>query len=129
MLKTGIKLTLSEIVTNNKTAKAFGSGELEVYATPAMITLMEKTSATLVKDYLSEGEGTVGTLVNVNHTSATPEGMTVKCESELIEIDRKKLVFKVIAFDDKGQIGEGLHERFIIDNEKFLLRTNAKKES
>ncbi|MDD2268232.1 MAG: thioesterase family protein [Eubacteriales bacterium] len=128
MLTIGMKLTITETVTPEKTAKAVGSGELEVYATPSMITLMEKTSATLVKDSLNEGEGTVGTLVNINHTSATPVGMTITCESELVEIDRKRLVFKVVAYDDKGQIGEGTHERFIINNEKFLSKTNAKKE-
>lgn len=128
MLTIGMKLTITETVTPEKTAKAVGSGELKVYATPSMITLMEKTSATLVKDSLNEGEGTVGTLVNINHTSATPVGMTITCESELVEIDRKRLVFKVVAYDDKGQIGEGTHERFIINNEKFLSKTNAKKE-
>lgn len=128
MLTIGMKLTITETVTPEKTAKAVGSGELEVYATPSMITLMEKTSAALVKDSLGEGEGTVGTQVNINHTSATPVGMTITCESELVEIGRKRLVFKVIAYDDKGQIGEGTHERFIINNDKFLSKTNAKKE-
>lgn len=126
MLETGSKLTLTELVTLDKTAKAVGSGGLEVYATPAMIALMEKTSAALVQPYLAEGEGTVGTLVNITHISATPLGMQITCESELIEIDRKRLVFRVTATDEKGKIGEGTHERFIINNEKFIAKTNSK---
>ena len=126
MLETGSKLTLTELVTLDKTAKAVGSGGLEVYATPAMIALMEKTSAALVQPYLTEGESTVGTLVNITHISATPLGMQITCESELIEIDRKRLVFRVTASDEKGKIGEGTHERFIINNEKFIAKTNSK---
>ena len=127
MLNTGIKGSASEIVTNEKTAVAVGSGGLSVYATPAMIALMEKSAYESVQSLLEEGSGTVGTLMNIQHISATPVGMKVTAESELIAIEGRKLTFKVTAFDEVGKIGEGIHERFIINNEKFQAKTNSKK--
>ena len=109
-------------VTEAMTAKAMGSGELPVYATPSMIALMENTAYTSVAGELEEGQGTVGTLMNVKH----PVGMEVTCETKLIEVDRKRLVFEVKAFDKGGCIGEGIHERFIIANEKFLNKAQSK---
>ena len=126
MLQIGINTTIQERVTEEKTAAVVGSGALLVYATPAMITLMEKASAQLVAPYLSDGEGTVGINVNIKHISATPVGMSITCNSELIEIDKKRLVFKVEAFDEKGIIGEGTHERFIINNDRFMEKVNNK---
>ena len=126
MLEVGIIKTIEEYVTKEKTAKVFGSGALSVYATPAMITLMEKTSAMLVEPFLAEGEGTVGISVNIKHISATPVGKTITCNSELVEIDKKRLVFKVEAYDEKGKIGEGTHERFIINNDRFMEKVNTK---
>ncbi len=108
------------------TAKAMGSGELPVYATPSMIALMENTAYTSVAGELEEGQGTVGTLMNVKHLAASPVGMEVTCETKLIEVDRKRLVFEVKAFDKGGCIGEGIHERFIIANEKFLNKAQSK---
>ena len=113
-------------VTANDTAEALGSGSLAVLATPAMIALMEKTARLSVAPYLEEGQSTVGTVVNVKHLAASPVGMKVTCQTELIEIDRRRLVFKVACFDDAGLIGEGEHERFIIDVDKFLAKANAK---
>lgn len=126
MLKTGLKGKETEVVTDKNTALSIGSGELEVYATPAMTALMEKAAYKSVAAYLEEGQGTVGTMLNIVHTSATPIGMTVTSESELIEIDGRKLKFNVIAYDEKGNIGEGTHERFIINNQKFQQKTNSK---
>lgn len=126
-LEVGISGNKKLVVTEAMTAKEMGSGELPVYATPSMIALMENTAFESVSDYLEEGQGTVGTLLNVKHLSATPVGMEVTCESKLIEIDRKRLVFEVKAFDAMGCIGEGTHERFIIDNQKFLDRAESKK--
>ena len=120
-------MSASEIVTNEKTAVAVGSGGLSVYATPAMIALMEKSAYESVQSLLEEGSGTVGTLMNIQHISATPVDMKVTAESELIAIDGRKLTFKVTAFDEVGKIGEGTHERFIINNEKFQAKTNSKK--
>lgn len=116
-----------EIVVNKDvTAAAIGSGMVEVFATPMMIALMENTCAKSVASHLQADESTVGTHVNVSHCAATPIGMKVYCESELIEIDRRKLTFKVTAYDERGMIGEGLHERFIIDSKKFQAKINFK---
>ena len=125
-LKVGIKGNRSVAVDKTNTASAFLSGSLDVFATPAMIALMESTALESVKDALEEGQGTVGTLVNVAHVAATPMGATVRCESELVEIDRKRLVFKVSAYDDGGLIGSGMHERFVIDAEKFMEKVRGK---
>ena len=126
MLEKGIKGTGRQVVTEKLTAKEMGSGELAVYATPAMIALMEETAYKSVTAELEDGMGTVGTLMNVSHISATPLGMEVTARTELIEIDRKRLVFHVEAFDERGKIGEGTHERFIIDNRKFQEKTDNK---
>ena len=114
-------------VTEEKTAQAMGSGTLPVFATPAMIALMENTASKSVEAKLDEGAGTVGTLINVKHVAATPVGMDVTCETKLVEVDRKRLVVEVKAYDAAGVIGEGTHERFIIDNERFLAKAEAKK--
>ena len=113
-------------VTMDKTAATVGSGLLDVFATPQMIALMEATASESVAPYLDEGSTSVGTLVNISHVAATPVGMTVTCESELIEVEGRKLVFTVKAFDECGLIGEGRHERFIVFSEKFMAKTNAK---
>ena len=126
MIQPGIKGRQEFAVTKENTAKVYGSGELEVFATPAMVALAEKTALESVAPHLAEGEGTVGTLVNVRHLAATPVGMTVRCESELVEVDRRRLVFRVELFDEVEKIGEGTHERFIIQNERFLAKANAK---
>lgn len=125
-MEIGITGVQTLTVTEDKTAKALGSGELAVFATPCMIALMENTAYKSVQPFLSEGQGTVGTLLNVRHVAATPVGMEVRCETKLVEIDRKRLVFEVRAFDACGLIGEGSHERFIVDNQKFMQKTSAK---
>lgn len=126
-LKTGIIGKQKLMVTEEMTAKRLGSGELPVLATPQMIALMENTAYKSVAAYLGEGQGTVGTKITINHLAATPVGMEVSLESELVEIDRKRLVFRVKAYDAAGCIGEGEHERFIIDNQRFLEKAEAKK--
>lgn len=125
-LQAGIKGTQTITVTEEMTAQTFGSGELPVLATPKMIALMENTAYTSVAPYLEEGQGTVGTLMNCKHTSATPVGCEVTIETELVEVDRKRLVFSVKAFDTAGPIGEGVHERFIITNDRFLAKAQSK---
>ena len=126
MLKAGIIKEITEKVTDKNTAKTMKSGELNVYATPAMIALMEQAAYTSVADELKEGQGSVGTLMNVKHISATPVGMEVTAKSELVEIDGRRLVFRVEAFDERGKIGEGEHERFIVDNVKFQQKADSK---
>ena len=119
MLETGIKGSQKVLVTESNTAKTMGSGTLDVFATPAMIALMEETAWKSVAPYLEEGSGTVGSYLDVHQNAPTPLDMTVTCESELIQIEGRKLTFRVTARDDAGIIGEGTHERFIIDNERF----------
>ncbi len=126
VIKTGIKSSLEVTVTNELTAAVYGSGLVEVYATPAMIALMERTCQLSVQEQLPEGHLTVGILVNVRHLKATPVGMKVVCNSELIEIDGKRLVFRVVANDEEGMIGEGIHERFIVDQAKFMSKLAGK---
>ena len=119
MLKTGIKGHQELVVTQELTAKNMGSGVMDVFATPAMLALMEKTAFTSVAEYLNEGCGSVGTKVDIEHVASSPVGMKITCDSELIEIEGRKLVFKVEAYDEKGLIGKGTHERFIVENKKF----------
>ncbi len=128
MLETGIKGKMTETVTEEKTAAALGSGTLRVYATPAMIALMENTALNSVADKLDDGMTTVGTKLDIVHTSASPVGSTITCESELVDIDRRRLVFSVTAYDNTGEIGRGTHERFIVDSVKFSEKTAAKIE-
>lgn len=126
-MKVGIKGQKTVKVLEENTAKVMKSGSLPVYATPSMIALIEETAWTSVNDYLEDGEATVGTNLNISHLSSTPLGMEVKCTTELIEVDRKKLVFDVKVYDEVGLIGEGTHERFIINTEKFLQKAESKK--
>lgn len=126
MLKEGIKGTKEVMVTKELSAQNVGSGLLPVYATPSMIALMENTAFESVAQYLEEGCGTVGTSLNVKHVAATPIGMKVTCETELVRVDGRALTFEVKAYDECGLIGEGTHERFIITEEKFMAKTNDK---
>ena len=127
-METGIRGMRTVTVTEDMTAKAMGSGELPVFATPAMIALIEETCWRSVADRLAEGEGTVGIKLEVSHLAATPVGMTVRCESELAEIDGRKLTFCVEVSDGRGKIGEGTHERFIVGNERFLKKAEARRD-
>lgn len=108
------------VVSANDTADKFGSGLVPVFATPAMIALMEKTCLHSVLGFLPEGFGTVGTKVDIVHIKATPVGMKVICESKLIEVDKRRLTFKVTARDEKGEIGSGHHQRYIINTKQFM---------
>ena len=127
MLEIGIKGQVEFTADENGSAKAMGSGALDVLATPKMIAMLEKAAWESVQPYLEEGCGTVGTLMNVTHDAATPLGMKVTCISELVQIEGKKLIFKVEALDEKGHIGGGMHERFIVNSEKFQAKTDGKR--
>ena len=125
-LKVGLTGKSEVLVDNSNTAKTMGSGDLEVFATPAMIALMEKAATLAVAECLPEGSSTVGTMINVKHMAATPVGMNVAARATLNQVDSKRLVFSVEAFDGKDKIGEGQNERYIINVEKFLAKTNGK---
>ena len=126
MLETGIKGTKEITVTNELTAKTMKSGALDVFATPAMIALMEEVAYKSVAPELEEGCGTVGTMMNIKHVAATPVGMKVTCETELVKVDGRALTFSVKAYDECGLRGEGEHERFIVDDVKFQSKANGK---
>ena len=126
-LEIGVRGAASVEVVPENTAAAAGSGALPVFATPCMIALMEKAAMESVQPFLEEGQGTVGTRIEVSHLAATPVGMTVRAETELTEIDRKRLCFSVKAFAGEELIGEGQHERFIVNSERFLQKAEAKK--
>lgn len=126
MLETGIKGCKKTTVNTENTAKAMASGTLDVFATPAMIALIEATASESVAPFLDEGSSTVGTHLDVAHSAASPIGIEVICETELVEVDRRRLVFKAVVKDAVGEIGSGTHERFIVDNAKFMAKAQSK---
>ena len=109
-------------VEHKDTAAVYGSGSLEVFATPAMIAMMEKTCLECVNDKIGKGNTTVGISVNIKHLKASPIGATIRCEAKLIEVDRRRLVFEVKCLEGETVVGEGLHERFIVDSQKFMSK-------
>ncbi len=121
-LEVGMRGEASIVVGESETAAAFGAGGVKVFGTPVMIGLMENAAWRLVQPELNPGETTVGTLVNVRHLAATPMGKTFTATAELVEIDGRRLVFRVTARDDKQLVGEGTHERSRILLDRFLAR-------
>ena len=128
MLQPGIKAEKSLTVTDANTAKTMGSGTLDVFATPAMVALIEQTAYTSIESELEPGWGSVGTSLNIQHLSATPVGMTVTATTELVEVDRRRLVVHAEVYDEKGLVGKGTHERFLVENEKFQAKADAKNQ-
>ena len=121
-MKIGDKGTVTIKVTKENCASAIGSGALDVFATPSMIALMENAACEAIKESLQPGESSVGTKVNVSHLKASALEDTITATATLTEIEGRRLVFEVIANDSKGIIGEGTHERFVINVEKFLSK-------
>ena len=115
-------------VSRENTALAAGSGTLPVFATPWMCALMEQAAWTAIAPALEEGESSVGTKLDISHLSATPVGMEVRAESQVTLVDGKRIEFHVAAYDEKGLIGQGTHERFIIRDERFLAKAQKKLE-
>ena len=126
MLQPGLSLDLTFSVTPDLTAKTVGSGTLDVLATPIMIARMEQAAWTAVAPHLADGEGTVGTLMNVQHLSPTPVGMDVTCRAQLVQVEGRRLVFQVSAWDARGPVGQGSHERAMIQNERFVEKAQKK---
>lgn len=125
-LHLGLNATKTATVTEQNTAMAMGSGDLPVYATPAMAALMESAAATAVRGCLGADETTVGTKLTISHIAATPIGSAITATAELIAVDRRKLTFQVTATDDQEKIGEGIHERFIIKTTPFMEKASLK---
>ncbi|MDW7673172.1 MAG: thioesterase family protein [Bacillota bacterium] len=127
-LAVGIIGNKEELVTGEKTALAVGSGKLKVYATPCMVALMEGAAVAALEGKLEYQMDTVGTSLEILHMAATPVGMKVKAEAKLINIDGRKLTFEIEAFDDREKIGSGIHQRFMINGDKFLEKCLSKLE-
>ena len=122
----GAKGVAEMIVTDDKTAAAIGSGSVNVFATPWMIAMMELSACNALAPYYEAGQSSVGTKLNVSHDAATPVGWRVRAEAEVIEVDRRRIVLSVSAWDEAGLIGKGTHERFLIDAEKFIAKAENK---
>lgn len=122
MLELGLKHESATVVSETNSAKTLGSGDMDVFATPAMVALMENAAMLAVASHLPEGAATVGTQMNTSHIKASPIGATITASAELTAMDGRKLTFAVKAWDEKGVIGEGEHTRFIVDRERFLSK-------
>ncbi|WP_027339820.1 thioesterase family protein [Halonatronum saccharophilum] len=125
-LKEGLTHKIKIKVSDEDNANNLGNPGVNVFATPAMLRLMEHTASEGVLPYLEEGQATVGISLDINHLAATPIGMEVEARAELIKVDGKKLTFKVVAEDEIEKVGEGIHMRYIIDLDEFENRTNDK---
>ena len=121
-MEIGLKHVSTTVVSAANTAATLGSGDMDVFATPAMVALMENAAMLAVKDHLPEGSATVGTQINTSHLKASPLGATITASAELTAVDGRRLTFAVKAWDEKGIIGEGSHTRFVVDRERFLSK-------
>lgn len=126
VLEAGIKGHAEALVEQEDTAKVVGSGDLLVYATPCMVALMEGAACESIAPFLAEGESSVGTLMHVAHTAATPVGMAVHAESLVTAVEGRKVSFEIVAYDERGEIGRATHERVVIKSERFLEKTYDK---
>ena len=122
MLEVGLKYQSRVVVSEDNTALKLGSGDMTVFATPAMIALMENAAMNAVAEHLDAGATTVGTMMKSSHIKASAVGATITAEAELVAVEGRRLSFVVKAWDEKGTIGEGEHERFIVDRERFLSK-------
>lgn len=118
----GIKYRSEKIVTDEDTASRYGSGMVPVFATPALVGLMENAAMMAVKDHLPEGTLTVGAGINIRHLKATPVGSKVWAEAELVRSEGRKLEFSITAWDEEGQIGSGTHNRFVVNRAEFMKK-------
>ena len=121
-MNTGYSYTSTTVVNNNNTAKTLGSGDMDVFATPAMVALMENAAMNAVAPHLEEGQTTVGTQISTSHIKASALGATITATAVLTAVDGRSLTFEITARDGENVIGEGVHTRFIIDRERFLSK-------
>ena len=122
----GLKGEVGTLAEREDTAKEVGSGDLLVYATPCMVALMEGAACEAIAEALSDTQTTVGTGLNIVHTSATPVGLEVRAEAEVTEVNGKVITFALRAFDEAGEIGSGTHTRVLVNSQKFLEKTYNK---
>ena len=116
----GMKGEVATLVEREDTAREVGSGSLLVYATPCMVALMEGAACEAIEEAMDDSKTTVGTELNIQHISATPGGLDVRAEAEVIAVDGKTITFAVTAYDEAGEIGRGTHKRVIVNSQKFL---------
>lgn len=119
-MEKGLTYTSTLVVTHTHVASAMGSGDLYVFATPAMVALMENAAMNAVAGHLPEGATTVGAMMNTSHIKPSPVDDEVKATAVLTEVEGRKLTFSIVAEDSKGIIGEAVHVRYIVDRERFL---------
>ncbi len=126
LLSPGIEGRAETVAGPGNLASDLGSGFVDVYSTPMMIGLMETAAGTSVEPLVGEGKTTVGVRVDIRHLAATPSGMRVVAKSRLVKVDGKILTFEIWAEDERERIGEGIHERAIIDRARFVQKVEAK---
>lgn len=126
-IEPGLKSRAETLVTGHNIANAVGSGLVPVFATPCMIALMENAAVRAIQPRLDEGESSVGTRIDVTHDAPTPVGMKIWAEAKVTAVDGRKVTFEVAAYDEKGPVGKGVHERFVIKVDQFLSKANAKQ--
>ncbi len=128
-LQLGLIGESSQVVTDQLTAALYGSGLVPAFATPAMVALMENASVAAIQKHLGAGQTSVGVEVNVKHLAATPVGMRVRARSEVTAVDGRRVSFKVEAWDEREKIGEGTHQRVIVDDARFKERMAQKRSN
>lgn len=125
-IQKGLSAVIKATVTEEDTAARWGSGLVPVYSTPALVALLESAAVRLLEGRLGQGQTSVGVRIEVRHLAATPVGMQVRARAELVEVDGRRLAFRVEAWDEIEKIGEGAHDRFIVDEAKFMSRAMEK---
>ena len=125
-IKVGKEQTFTHTITEKELAKVIGSGEVEVYSTPMMVAFMVQSAAALIKEDLDSEETSVGILIHTTHQAATPCHKTITCHAKVTAVDRKKVTFQLCASDEKEVIGTAVHERVIVNKERFEARAKAK---
>lgn len=128
-LTPGLKAEISRVVADSDTAAAYGSGLVPVLSTPHLIALMESAAQSVIEPYLEESQTAVGTRVDMRHLAATPVGMQIRVQAELIEVEGRRLRFHVEAWDTVERVGEADHERFIVDRARFIKRVAEKTQT
>lgn len=130
MIVIGTKCQVEQAVTYEITAESLGSGALPVFGTPFMAAMMENAACVCLQSFLEDGQGSVGTHLDISHDAPTPIGMKVWAEAEITGVSEnsRMVQFKVTAWDEKGPIGKGIHTRAVIQNDRFLAKCNAKLE-
>lgn len=129
MVSAGQTATSTVTVSESNIAKTMKSGSLEVFATPAMCALMEEAAQAAVQPHLEEGEGTVGISLSISHDAPSPMGSTITAKATVTAVEGRKITFYIEASDGVGIIGKGTHERFVINNEKFMTKVGTRKAS